>query len=51
MEKQKGSTFIWWIVFLASTAALTYAVYTHWVWLTLIIPFVTLSFVKAMRIM
>jgi uncharacterized membrane protein YjjP (DUF1212 family) len=51
MEQTKKYTGIWWLVFLASTAALIFAVYTHWEWLTLILPFVTTSFVKAMDIM
>jgi hypothetical protein len=51
MEQQKKSTAIWWLVFLVSTVGLGYAIYAHWEWLTLIIPFVTTSFVKAMDIM
>ena len=46
-KKYKG---IWWLVFLASTAALGMAIVTHWEWLTLILPFLTTSFVKAMDI-
>ena len=46
--KQKG---IWWLVFFASTAALGLAIFSHWEWLTLILPFVTTSLVKAMDIM
>lgn len=42
---------IYWLVFLASTAGLVFAIYSHWEWLTLILPFVTTSFVKAMDIM
>ena len=51
MEQKKKYTGIYWLVFLASTAALIFAIYTHWEWLTLILPFVTTSFVKAMDIM
>ncbi len=51
MEGQKSSTMIWWLVFIASTAGLFYAIYSHWEWLTLILPFVATSFVKALRIM
>jgi len=51
MEQEKKSTGIWWLVFLASTAALIIAIYTHWEWLTLLLPFVATSFVKAMRLM
>lgn len=39
------------LVFLASTAALIVAIMTHWEWLTLILPFLTTSFVKALDIM
>jgi hypothetical protein len=51
MEQQKKSTTIWWIIFLASTAGLFFAIYSQWEWLTLILPFVATSFVKALRIM
>jgi hypothetical protein len=51
MEKA-ASTYkgIYWLVFLASTAALIAAIYFHWEWLTLILPFQTTSFVKALDI-
>lgn len=51
MEQTKKYTGFWWLVCLASTAALIFAIYTHWEWLTLILPFCTTSFVKAMDIM
>jgi hypothetical protein len=51
MEQSKKYTAIWWLVFFASTAALIFAIYSHWEWLTFILPFVTTSFVKAMDIM
>jgi len=51
MEEQKNSTMIWWLIFIVSTAGLLYAIYSHWEWLTLILPFVATSFVKALRIM
>jgi hypothetical protein len=41
---------MYWVLFLISTAALLIAIIGHWPWLTLIIPFVTLFFVKAMDI-
>jgi len=50
MEEQKNSTMIWWVIFIASSAGLAYAIYSHWEWLTLILPFVATSFVKALRI-
>ena len=51
MEQTKKYKGIWWLVFLASTAALLFAIYSHWEWLTLILPFQTTAFVKAMDIM
>ena len=51
MEQTKKYTGIWWLVFLASTAAMVLAIVTHWEWLTLILPFQTTAFVKAMEIM
>ncbi|HJS56438.1 MAG TPA: hypothetical protein VJ765_17920 [Chitinophagaceae bacterium] len=51
MEQQKKSTAIWWLIFLVSTAGLFFAIYSQWEWLTLILPFVATSFVKALRIM
>lgn len=50
MEQTKKYRGLWWLVFLASTAALIFAIVTHWEWLTLILPFVTTSFVKALDI-
>ncbi|HEX7755680.1 MAG TPA: hypothetical protein VF421_10065 [Niabella sp.] len=45
--KNKG---LMWILFFISTAALLVAIFTHWPWLTLLLPFVTTFFVKAMDI-
>jgi hypothetical protein len=50
MEQQKKYRGLYWLIFLASTAALVLAINTHWEWLTLILPFVTTSFVKALDI-
>jgi hypothetical protein len=50
MEQAKKYKGIWWLVFLAATAALVIAIYTHWEWLTLILPFQTTAFVKALDI-
>ncbi len=50
MTKTKGSP-IAWIIFFVSTFALLAAIFLKWEYLTMIIPFVTTSFVKAMRIM
>jgi len=51
MEQKKKYRGIWALVCLASTAALLFAIYSHWEWLTLILPFQTTSFVKALDIM
>jgi hypothetical protein len=45
--KNKG---IYWIVFLASAVALLFAIGTGWEYLTMILPFMLTSFVKAMDI-
>jgi uncharacterized membrane protein YjjP (DUF1212 family) len=50
MEQKKKYKGLYWLVFLASTAALLFAIYSHWEWLTLILPFVATSLVKAMDI-
>lgn len=49
-EAKKKSKGMYWLLFAISTAALIFAIAAHWPWLTLIIPFVTLFFVKAMDI-
>lgn len=51
MEQTKKNRGLWWLVFLGATAALLLAIYLHWEWLTLILPFQTTAFVKAMDIM
>jgi hypothetical protein len=51
MEQTKKNRGMWWLIFVASTAALLLAIYLHWEWLTLILPFQTTAFVKAMDIM
>lgn len=51
MEQTKKYKAVWWLVFLAFSAAFGYAIYSHWEWLTLILPFQTTAFVKAMDIM
>lgn len=50
MEVQKKSKGMYWVLFLISTASLLIAIAGHCPYLTLIIPFVTLFFVKAMDI-
>jgi hypothetical protein len=51
MEQEKKYKGIYWLMFFAATAALIFAIYSHWEWLTLILPFQTTAFVKAMDIM
>jgi hypothetical protein len=51
MEQKKKYKGIYWLIFLASTAALVIAIITHWEWLTLILPVQTTAFVKALDIM
>lgn len=46
-KKNKG---LMWILFFISTFAFVFACFSHWPWLTLILPFVTTFFVKAMDI-
>ncbi|HPZ88288.1 MAG TPA: hypothetical protein PLQ32_09310 [Flavihumibacter sp.] len=50
METTNKNTGMWWLGFLVSTAALIAAIYLHWEYLTMIIPFVCTSFVKALDI-
>lgn len=47
-EVKKKSKGLYWVVFLITAIALLLAVFGHWEWLTLIIPFVLTSFVLAM---
>ncbi|MEI9945408.1 MAG: hypothetical protein WDN26_14470 [Chitinophagaceae bacterium] len=51
MEQKKKYKGLYWLLFFASTAALLFAIYSHWEWLTLILPFMATSFVKALDIM
>ncbi|MBI5857331.1 MAG: hypothetical protein HZB42_06745 [Sphingobacteriales bacterium] len=51
MEQTKKYKGLWWLLFLISTAGLIFAIYSHWEWLTLILPFTATSFVKALDIM
>ncbi len=51
MSNNQTNTGKQWLLFTISTIALVLAIYLKWPWLTLIIPFVCTSFVKAMRIM
>ncbi|MBN8856486.1 MAG: hypothetical protein J0H07_31820 [Sphingobacteriales bacterium] len=51
MEKQKKNTGLYWVLFLISSAAFIYAIEARFEYLTLILPFVCTSFVKALDIM
>lgn len=51
MEQKQTNTGLAWLIFFASCIALGVAVYTHFEYLTLILPFLCTSFVKAMKIM
>lgn len=50
MENSKRSTGVYWIIFLLSTAAFIAAIALKWEYVTLILPFVGTSFVKALDI-
>jgi len=50
MEQTKKYKGLYWFLFLLSTAALAFAIIDHRTWLTLTLPFVTTSFVKALDI-
>jgi len=50
MEQQRKYKGLYWFAFFISTAALVFAIYSHWEWLTLLLPFVATSFVKALDI-
>jgi hypothetical protein len=51
MEQEKKNTGMYWLLFFISSAAFIAAIYFHFEYLTLIIPFVGTFFVKAMDIM
>ena len=51
MEQTKKYKGLYWLLFFVSTAALLWAIAARFEYLTLIIPFVCTSFVKAMDIM
>jgi hypothetical protein len=51
MEVKRNRKGLYWLIFFVSTAALIFAIWAHWPWLTLIIPFVATSFVLAMDLM
>ena len=51
MEQEKKNTGLYWLLFFVSSAGLIVAIASHFSYLTLILPFVFTSFVKAMDIM
>jgi hypothetical protein len=48
MEVKKNRKSLYWLIFFVSTAALIFAIYAHWPWLTLILPFMATSLVLAL---
>ncbi len=50
MEVKRKSKGLYWILFFISAAAFGVAIFLHWPWLTLILPFVCTFFVMAMDI-
>ena len=50
MQTQKKNTGLAWIIFFISTAVFFLAIYLHFSYLTLILPIMLTSFVKAMDI-
>ena len=50
-EQRKKSTGLYWLLFLASSALLVFAIWAHWEYLTLILPFQVTFFAKALNIM
>ena len=51
MEQKKKYKGFYWLLFLVSAAAMTFAICTHWEWLMLLLPFVATSLVKALDVM
>ncbi|HQU57079.1 MAG TPA: hypothetical protein PLG88_06595 [Chitinophagaceae bacterium] len=50
MEEKKKYKGLWWLSTFVFTGLLLLAIFTHWPWLTMILPFATTSFVKAMDV-
>ena len=50
MEKQNKHKAIYWLIFIASNSLFAYALYIHWAFLPLILPFIVTSFAKGMDI-
>lgn len=50
METYKKNTGLAWAIFFISTAAFLFAIYAHFSYLTLILPFMLTAFVKGMDI-
>jgi len=50
MELKRRNKALYWLLFFISTIALFVAIFAHWPWLTLILPFMTTFFVLALDI-
>jgi len=50
MEVRKRNKGLYWLLFFVSCIALGLAIYAHWPWLTMILPFWGTFFVLAMDI-
>jgi len=49
--KTRKSTGLWWLLFLVSCGALGFAIYTHWEYLTMILPFNCFFLAKALDLL
>jgi hypothetical protein len=50
MQQKKKYLALWWLAFLFFSALLGFAIIGHKEWLTLVLPFQTTAFVKALDI-
>jgi hypothetical protein len=50
MQTARNNTGLYWLIFFISTALFIVAIFFHFSYLTLILPFMCTAFVKAMRI-
>ena len=49
--KTRKSTGLWWLLFLVSCGVLAFAIYIHWEYLTMILPFVCFFLAKALDLL
>lgn len=47
----RKSTGIWWLLFLVSAGTLGFAIYVHWEYLTMILPFFCFFLAKALDLL